>query len=888
MKARRFTALLAACTLSMGMTGGPLAAPVRAAAAPVTLSAESRTLLVDTGEKITLSGLRVVLGSETFAGTAVQWAADAGLIVADGILTATAKGVHRVTVSKGNAFLEIYVAAKAAADKEYVLCEESFDGGADGQLPAGWKRIEGSACVQGGKLRLSRARVLLPSWLEAFGDYQVEADMQITEYTDTARWSSLMFRIQNGNYPYYQMCVRVDAAQNNGVEFAERTPQDGWNVMKTGSFTEALAASKSYRLSARAEGDRIVESINGATVIDATLSGLRKTGGVGLQSNNNTSLFDNVRVVVPAEKLPDPPKAVDAFKPETSLVNPPAVLTAPATAEELKAMVEAAERPSHILLAVNDSLQAAGMALADALKAIDEACIPVLAVESETAADGTAALLKSGGYVDAIVLSGNPDLVKRARAVYPLIGGAVKFSDTDTPAAMTAKTSAAGAVILVLPAEKADRETVAYLQKRFLSVWAEAPAGLDTAGAVGLTAAGVNGIIASQPSVCYDAYRVFSGKAYLSRRPFIIGHRGVPSLVPENTLESAQKVYELGAGLVECDIYLTTDNQIVILHDGSLERTTDGTGHIESYTLAQLKQFKANKGNAAQYPDARIPTLEEYFSYFKGKDMVIVIEIKSAKAEIVAGMKELIDKYDIADQCVVISFNMGQLKRTAQLIPELPLGFLTQAYGDEDMTISIDSLLRETRTAGTAYSPYFDKLGSGFIRALGLRGIPTSVWTIDSAFLSKTLLSNGVSHVTTNRAQDILPKIGTVEALQDSYSLSVGDKLTMKAKAVTLAGEEEELEAELIPVSGGEHLSVNGSAVTGISDGTVKAILRVPMDAQEDIYMFTRVVTIKVGSGGSDTGEGFPWTAVLAAGAGVLALTAPVTAVCVRRGRKSR
>ena len=697
-----------------------------------------------------------------------------------------------------------------------------------------------------------------------------------------------MFRIQNENYPYYQMCVRVDTTQNNGVEFAERTPQDGWNVMKTGSFTETLSASKSHRLTVRAEGDRIVESIDGTIIIDATLSGLRKTGGVGFQSNNNTSLFDNVRVVVPAEKLPEPPKAVDAFTPETGLINPPSVLAAPSTAEELKTLVEAAERPSHILLAVNDSLQATGMILSDALRTIDGKCIPVLAVESETAADGTAAFLKNGGYVDAILLSGDPALVKRARTVYPLLGGAVKFTGMDTPAAMTAKTSAAGATILLLPAERADRKTVAYLQERFLSVWAEAPAGLDTAGAVDLTAAGVNGIIASKPSVCYDAYRVFSGEAYLSRRPFIIGHRGVPSLVPENTLESAKKAYELGAGLVECDIYLTTDNQLVILHDGTLERTTDGTGHIESYTLAQLKQFKANKGNAAQYPDARIPTLEEYFSYFKGKDMVIVIEIKSAKAEIVDRLKELIDKYDIADQCVVISFNMGQLNRTAQLIPELSLGFLTQAYGDESVAVSVDSLLRETRAAGTAYSPYFDKLGSGFVRALSLRGIPTSVWTVDSASQSKALLSKGVSHVTTNRVQDILPKVGTAEALQDSYTLSVGGKLTMKAKTVTLAGEEEDLEAELVPVSGGEHLSVNGSAVTGKSDGTVKAILRVAMDAQEDLYLFTRVVTIKVGSGGADTGEGFPWTVVLAAGAGVLAMAAPVTAVCVRRRKKSR
>lgn len=91
----------------------------------------------------------------------------------------------------------------------------------------------------------------------------------------------------------------------------------------------------------------------------------------------------------------------------------------------------------------------------------------------------------------------------------------------------------------------------------------------------------------------------------------ISAHRGNSGLAPENTLATFRKTLDMGVDFIEIDVRTSKDNQLVILHDGTLNRTTNGSGPISNLTLAEIKQLKANKGWEAQYPDERIPTLEE-------------------------------------------------------------------------------------------------------------------------------------------------------------------------------------------------------------------------------------------------------------------------------------
>ncbi|MHA8054016.1 glycerophosphodiester phosphodiesterase family protein [Aquirufa sp. OSTEICH-129A] len=91
----------------------------------------------------------------------------------------------------------------------------------------------------------------------------------------------------------------------------------------------------------------------------------------------------------------------------------------------------------------------------------------------------------------------------------------------------------------------------------------------------------------------------------------ISAHRGNSGLAPENTLATFQKALDMGVDFIEIDVRTSKDNQLVILHDGTLNRTTNGTGPIAQLTLKEIKQLKANKGWEAKFSEERIPTLEE-------------------------------------------------------------------------------------------------------------------------------------------------------------------------------------------------------------------------------------------------------------------------------------
>ena len=76
----------------------------------------------------------------------------------------------------------------------------------------------------------------------------------------------------------------------------------------------------------------------------------------------------------------------------------------------------------------------------------------------------------------------------------------------------------------------------------------------------------------------------------MTRTPFVVGHRGIPDQAPENTIESSQLAVEKGADIVELDIYVTKDKELVVIHDGTLDRTTNGTGNVQNMTLEEIRQ----------------------------------------------------------------------------------------------------------------------------------------------------------------------------------------------------------------------------------------------------------------------------------------------------------
>jgi glycerophosphoryl diester phosphodiesterase len=159
----------------------------------------------------------------------------------------------------------------------------------------------------------------------------------------------------------------------------------------------------------------------------------------------------------------------------------------------------------------------------------------------------------------------------------------------------------------------------------------------------------------------------------------IIGHRGVPKLAPENTIESFEKALELNTDGLELDVQLTKDNIPVVIHDETLERTTNGSGFVKDYNYKELRKLDAGSYFSPDYKGAKIPALEEVLEMVSKKNIYFNIEIKSGIIKY-AGIEEIIinllEKYNYINNTVLSSFNHYCLIECKKINKEIKTGVL--------------------------------------------------------------------------------------------------------------------------------------------------------------------------------------------------------------------
>lgn len=143
----------------------------------------------------------------------------------------------------------------------------------------------------------------------------------------------------------------------------------------------------------------------------------------------------------------------------------------------------------------------------------------------------------------------------------------------------------------------------------------------------------------------------------------IIGHRGARALEPENTLRALVKGMDC-ADLVEIDVRESKDGELVVIHDRTLERTTDGRGSVREFTLAQLKELDAGKGE-------KIPTLLEVLYLVKDNGLIIEIKEAGSEGKICAMIKEKGFK-----NIMLVSFSPQAIRRAKQMLPEIKTGII--------------------------------------------------------------------------------------------------------------------------------------------------------------------------------------------------------------------
>ena len=230
--------------------------------------------------------------------------------------------------------------------------------------------------------------------------------------------------------------------------------------------------------------------------------------------------------------------------------------------------------------------------------------------------------------------------------------------------------------------------------------------------------------------------------------PIILGHRGASAYAPENTLAAFRLALEQGADGVELDVTLSADDAPVVIHDDTLDRTTDGRGPVRAHSLAELKRLDAGRWFGLKFAGERLPTLGEAFAAL-GRGPLINVELKrdpSGAGRLPERVVTLIREHHLEQRVLISSFHYANLRRVRALAPELPLGLLydpTEPAG----------ILRAVFAPGVqaeAHHPYFGLVGRLTMRWYRARGVRVNAWTVNSEGDLRRMLSAGVDGIITN------------------------------------------------------------------------------------------------------------------------------------------
>jgi glycerophosphoryl diester phosphodiesterase len=161
-------------------------------------------------------------------------------------------------------------------------------------------------------------------------------------------------------------------------------------------------------------------------------------------------------------------------------------------------------------------------------------------------------------------------------------------------------------------------------------------------------------------------------------QPIIFAHRGSSAQAPENTLAAFKLALTQQADAIELDVKLSADGQVIVIHDSSVDRTTNGHGKVEDMTLAELKVLDAGSFRGREFAGEKIPTLEEVFEAV-GKRMFINIELKNHRMrgeDLVETVCMLVKKHQMQKHVMFSSFFPNALSKTHSYLPDVPRGLL--------------------------------------------------------------------------------------------------------------------------------------------------------------------------------------------------------------------
>ncbi|MBI1277086.1 MAG: glycerophosphodiester phosphodiesterase [Anaerolineaceae bacterium] len=232
-------------------------------------------------------------------------------------------------------------------------------------------------------------------------------------------------------------------------------------------------------------------------------------------------------------------------------------------------------------------------------------------------------------------------------------------------------------------------------------------------------------------------------------RMLVLGHRGARAYAPMNTIPAFELALKQGADGIELDTHLSKDGQLIVLHDFSVDATTNGKGFAKDFTLEELKELDAGSRFSPEFAGTRIPTLDEVFEAV-GKKLFINVEIKSETQDtdgVEQAVADCIARHGLEGSTIVSSFNPLALRRFRAIMPVVPIGYL---YSREyDFSEALQDFPHEAK------HPEDDLIDAAYMEWARLNHYRVNTWTVNDPNRAVKLYQLGVDAIITD-APDVI------------------------------------------------------------------------------------------------------------------------------------
>jgi glycerophosphoryl diester phosphodiesterase len=234
----------------------------------------------------------------------------------------------------------------------------------------------------------------------------------------------------------------------------------------------------------------------------------------------------------------------------------------------------------------------------------------------------------------------------------------------------------------------------------------------------------------------------------------VIAHRGFSGRAPENTMAAFQKAIDIGSDAIEFDVRLSRDSHLVIFHDDTLERTTDGKGKVADFTLKELKRLDAGGWFHSSFAGERIPALKEVLELTRGR-LYLNIELKKGDQG-KHSMPDLADRAlrevvaaGMEQQILFSSFDLSAVQRIRERDPRIQTAFVTRDPWNSPLDVTRGNFF-------SCLNPRKSVLNENNLTTAREQGVRVNVWTLDTDEEMEKFISMGVDGIITNHPDRLI------------------------------------------------------------------------------------------------------------------------------------